>query len=53
MRRGPNIPNWHDDGFPLGPADHVWRIKIPQFKLIIERVVADSPETKKWKEDNA
>jgi len=53
MRRGPIMPNWHDGGFPLGPADHGWRIKIPQFKVVIERVVADPLDTKKWREDNA
>jgi len=53
MRRGPNMPNWHDGGFPLGPADRGWRIKIPQFKVVIERVVADPLDTKKWREDNA
>ena len=53
MTKRPNLPFWHDGGFPLGPADHGWRIKIPQFKVVIERVVVDPFDTKKWREDNA
>ncbi len=47
------MPFRHDGGFPLGPADHGWRIKIPQFKVVIERITIDPLDTNKWREDNA
>ncbi len=53
MTRKPNLPFWHDGGFPLGPADLGWRIIIPQIKVEVERVVVDPFDTKKWREDNA
>ena len=53
MSKKGNWPHWHDGGFPLGPTNHGWRIKVPQFKVVIERVVIDPLDTKKWREDNA
>ena len=53
MTKKPSLPFGHDRGLPLGPADHGWRIKIPQFKVVIEMVVVDPLDTKKWMEDNA
>ena len=53
MTKKPNLPSGHEGGFPLGPSNFGWRIKIPPIKLEIERFCKDAFDSKKWKEDNA